>query len=205
VERAAVRSVPRLVLILAALGVAAVLVLAGVLVAGSSDDGPFQGEPDLPSGYVTYEGDVGGQRFSFAYPRDWGEPERDEGRLSVTFETQGERSAEGTRPLLQARIRPETGADFTAAFEIAKQQTRLSAGLDTRISDERDVELDGADEARVVEYRFDVPTDSGREPARGLGLFAMTPGETFVVYLVVATESTEFDPLPTFESFRLED
>jgi hypothetical protein len=203
--RAATSSVPRATVILAALALAAVLVLAGVLVAGSSDDGPFQGEPELPSGYVTHEDGVGGQRFSFAYPRSWGEPERGRDRQSVTLVTQGQRSPEGDRPVVQARIRPQTDASFEALFEVGKQQTRLSAGLDTRIADEREVDLEGADEARVVEYRFDRETDSGSEQARLLTLFALSSDKAFVTYAVSAPESTGFDPQPAFESFRFED
>jgi hypothetical protein len=205
VARAATSSVPRATVILAALALAAVLVLAGVLVAGSSDDGPFQGEPELPSGYVTHEAEVGGQRFSFAYPQSWGEPERGEDQQSVTFMTEGETSPEGDRPVVQARIRPRTDASFEALFEVGKQQTRLSAGLDTRITDEREVDLEGADEARIVEYRFDRETDSGREQVRLLALFALSSDKTFATYAVSAPESTGFDPRPAFESFRFED
>ena len=192
-------------MILAALGLAAVLVLAGVLVASSSDDGPFQGEPDVPSDYATHEEEVGGQRFSFAYPRSWGEPERSQERQSVTLMTQGESSPEGDRPVLQARIRPRTDASFESLFEVGKQQTRLSAGLDTRITDEREVDLEGADEARVVEYRFDRETDAGPEQVRLLTLFALSSDKTFATFAVSAPESTGFDPRPAFESFRFED
>jgi hypothetical protein len=205
VARAPASSVPRAAVILAALGLAAVLVLAGVLVASSSDDGPFQGEPDVPSDYATHEDEVGGQRFSFAYPGSWGEPERGEEGGSVTLAAEGDASPEGTRPFLQARIRPDSDASFESLFEVAKQQTRLSAGLEARIQNEQEVEVEGADEARTVEYRFETETDSGREPARVLALFALTPGETFVTFAVGAPESTGFDPRPAFESFRFGD
>jgi hypothetical protein len=203
--RAATSSVPRVTVILAALALAAVLVLAGVFVAGSSDDGPFQGEPELPSGYATHEDAVGGQRFSFAYPRSWGEPERRQERQSVTLVTEGQSSPRGDRPVVQARIRPQTDASFEALFEVGKQQTRLSAGLDTRIANEREVDVDGADEARVVEYRFARETDSGTEQVRLLTLFALSSDKAFVTYAVSAPESTGFDPQPAFESFRFED
>jgi hypothetical protein len=203
--RAATSSVPRATVILAALALAAVLVLAALFVAGSSDDGPFQGEPELPSGYVTHQDQVGGQRFSFGYPRSWGEPERGQDRQSVTLVVQGQTSPQGDRPVLQARIRPQTDASFEALFDVGKQQTRLSAGLETRITDERDVDVDGADEARVVEYRFDRETDSGSEQVRLLTLFALSSDRAFVTYAVSAPESTGFDPEPAFESFRFED
>lgn len=204
--RAAASSVPRAAVILGALGLAAVLVLAGVLVARSSDEGPFQGEPDLPSGYLTHQDEVGGQRFSFAYPRGWGEPERGRDRFSVTLATEGEDSPEGTRPFLQVRIRPDADADFETYFEGAKAQTRVNAGLgSTRIVDEQEVELEGAEDARLVEFRFEIDTDSGREPARLLALFAAGPGKTFVTFGVGAPESTGFDPRPAVESFRFED
>jgi hypothetical protein len=197
---------PRVAVILGALGLAALLVLGGVLVSASPDDGPFEGEPELPSGYVTHEDEVDGQRFSFAYPRAWGEPERGRERFSVTLEAHGEDSPLGTRPFLQALIRPDSDADFETFFEVAKQQTRVNAGLgSTRITDEREVELDGAEDARVVEFRYELPTDSGRQPARLLALFAGTRGETYVTYGVGAPRGTGFDPLPAFESFRFED
>jgi hypothetical protein len=205
VARAATSSVPRATVILAALALAAVLVLAGVFVAGFSDDGPFQGDPELPSGYVMHADKVGGQRFSFAYPRSWGEPERGEDRQSVTLVTQGESSPQGDRPVVQARVRPQTDASFEALFEVGKQQTRLSAGLDTRITDEREVDLEGADEARVVEYRFDRETDAGSEQVRLLALFALSSDKAFATYAVNAPESTGFEPEPAFESFRFED
>jgi hypothetical protein len=204
VARAPARSVPRTGIILAALGLAAVLVLAGLLVAGSSDDAPSQGEPEVPSGYVTYEGEVAGQRFSFAYPRSWGEPERGRDRRAVTFQAQGGDSPEGTRPFLELRIIPDIDASFETAFEVSKQITRLSEGVETRIVDEQEAELEGAEDARTLEYRFETASESGREPAVARGLFAMTPDESFVNFVVGAPESTGFDPTPTFESFRLE-
>jgi hypothetical protein len=192
--------------ILGALALAALLVLAGVLVAGSSDDGPFQGEPDLPAGYVTHEDEVGGQRFSFAYPRSWGEPERGRDRFSVTLATEGEDTPEGTRPFLQARIRPDSGADFESFVEVSKAQTRVNAGLrSARIADEHEVEVDGAEEARLVEFRYELDTDSGPEPTRLLALYAAAPGNTFVAYGVGAPGNTGFDPRPAVESFRFED
>ena len=204
--RAATSSVPRAAVIVGAIALAALLVLAGVLVAGSSDEGPFQGEPDTPSGYLTHEDEVGGQRFSFAYPRSWGEPEQGRDRFSVTLAAEGEDSPEGTRPFLQARIRPDAGADFESYVEVAKAQTRVNAGLGSaRITDEQDVEVEGAEEAQLVDFRYETDTNSGREPARLLVLFAATPGATFVSFGVGAPESTGFDPRPVVESFRFED
>lgn len=190
-------------LVLAALAIVVVLVVAGLVLSRSGDDGAFAGDPRLPEGFTTFRTSVGGQELSFAYPRDWGEVEQGSDRSATTLEAAGERSDEDTRPFIQARVLPDSDASFEATFETNKQVTRLSGGTDTEIAEEREVDLPGAEEARLVEFRFDTQTGGGgTEPARLVALFAKS-GNVFVSFGVGAPQSTGVDPGRIVESFRL--
>lgn len=198
------RRLPPVGIVVAAVVIAVVLVVAGLVLSQSGDEGAFAGDPQLPSGFTTFRTSEAGQELSFSYPSDWGEVERGSDRSATTFEAAGETSDEGTRPFISTRVLPDSDASFEATFETNKQVTRLSAGTDTEIAEETTVELAGADDARLVEFRYDIQTSDGEEPARLLALFAKS-GNVFVTFGVGAPESTGFDPRPVVETFRLQD
>lgn len=191
-------------IVVIAVAVVVVLVVAGLVLSRSGDDGAFAGEPQLPAGFTTFRTSVGSHELSFAHPGDWSEVERGSDRTATTYETAGESSDEGTQPFIQARVLPDSDASFESTFETNKQVTRLSGGNDTEIADEREVELEGAEEARLVEFRYDIEAGGGAtKPARLLALFAKS-GNVFVTFGVGAPESTGVDPRPIVESFRLQ-
>lgn len=196
------RTLPSMRLVGAALVAVAVLVGGGLLLSRSSEGDEFGGG-EVPAGFTTYRTSVGGHDLRFSYPRSWGDVQRGGDRTATTFEASGPRSSEDTRPFIQGRALSDSDASFESTFEVNKQQTRLSGGTDTEIAEETEIDLPGAEEARLVEFRFDTETSGGgTEPARLLAVFAKA-GNVFVTFGAGAPQSTGVDPRPIVESLRL--
>lgn len=197
---------PRPAIVIAVAVIAAVIAAGALALSGSDEpDGPFGGPPTEPAGTSRYRAAVADQSVSFAYPRDWAPVERAREGQAVTLAGRGPDSDSGTAPTIQSRLLPDSDASFESTFESTKQITRLSGGADTEIASERSVELAGAEEARLVDFRYELPADEGSEPTRLLVVFAQTPDNVFVTFGVGAPEGTGFDPRPIVESLRLED
>jgi hypothetical protein len=157
------------------------LVVLGTVMTGCRGGG---GEVEVPDGWqtATFEGG------SVSVPDDWqpGDPVGSEVVNLVGPDTEA-----GPGPGVRVRVTDRDAAPFDAVLQLAA--TSLAAQFeDLAQRGERDVDVPGAEEARVVEYSYIVATDTGELTVREQMLVAWY-GEDRQLQLRVEAPEDVFD------------
>lgn len=153
-----------------------VLVVTGVLLAGLGDDEPAA----APKGYATFEVQIGGRSVSFAYPRAWGDVERQSERGVQVFRIFGPRDADGERSVVRLAAQPDKTISFESLYGLTDGNDRLELANDREIS-EQDVDVPGAEHAKRRVLEYDLQTDSGgTQRSRSSTIFALSDEGLFI-------------------------
>lgn len=147
---------PKPNIVISVVAAVAVLVVAGVVLAGLAGDSPAA----PPDGYKTFEAQIDGHTVSFAYPGAWGAVARStEGGVQV-FKALGPRGADGTRSIVRMTADPGTTISFDSQFGLIDAQDRLQLVNDRMVSRE-DIDVPGAENARRLVLDYDLKTAGG--------------------------------------------
>lgn len=158
----------------------ALLVVAGIVLAGRDDDRPAA----APAGYATFETQLEGRTVSFAYPRAWGEVERRTESGVQTFRFRGPPDADGERSAVRLAADPDADIGFDAQYGLVTAHDRLRMANVREISEE-DVDVPGAERAKRLVLEYDLRTDRGAtQRSRASSIFAQSADGLFVSLLV---------------------
>jgi hypothetical protein len=125
------------------------------------------GGDDVPEGFTTFEEDG----VSISYPDSWRELPDPEGPQNVIL-----LAREGGRPAVEAAQVTVTRVDEEAPFSSLMTNIKIfnRNRLDnSSFVEEDDVEVDGADEARLLVTDYDLPADGRSIPYRARQIIAL--------------------------------
>jgi hypothetical protein len=138
------------------------------------------GDPDVPQGYALYRG----EGVSFAHP-DGFEAETKTNANGIKELTLRDPESGDEAAYIHVTIAPDRGDDIEPLARSLRVATE-SALFDGEVSDEREVDVDGATAARRVEIRQ--PSRSGTVFERE-SLLVLAPDERFYILSAIVPES----------------
>ncbi len=157
-------------------------VLALVLVMTALAAGCQQG-PAVPDGFVTVEG----EGFSMAVPEGWQVTAEEPGRTAITGVADFQEVFESAI----VRLDDAFSGDFRTATRAVLEPYRLFTVQDLQEVEEREVTIDGASEALVVEVTFASEIFDGR--TRQYLVFAIPDGEGPLLFVQMGAPEQVFD------------
>ncbi|HEX6024535.1 MAG TPA: hypothetical protein VFZ00_21270, partial [Solirubrobacter sp.] len=155
------------------IGVLALLVLAGCGGGGAGD---------MPEGFKTYDGGS----FTFAYPAAWPTIEAGDAKGA-----QGPKGTGGLAPQAMAAGKPGPAVDMDTILEGFRADNLTRRGNWTIVRQE-EIDVEGAEEARLTEARYDEATGDTTTPVRTIDIHARTEDGTLYDFFVRAPEA-DFD------------
>lgn len=160
----------------------------------------FSGEAELPGGWQTFEA----QNLSFGHPGSWSKvtrrPERDGNLVQVS----GPAVEGGYTPFVGAIASANVESDFETAYQFSEALGKARRGQ--RVLGREDIEVPGAQQARVTTSEFTFTAASGKQVrVRDKALFLISEdglGVAFTASRPAARPET-LDLDAAIDSFRL--
>lgn len=138
----------------------------------------------VPDGFAV----VAGDGFALAYPDSWEVVTESTSRAVVA-----DAPATGDlRPMASATLDQRFRGDFDAAVTALDDQARLLQHTDRQVLERRDVAIDGAVRATLLDVRRTEVTPEGEVPVRQYDVFTLDADGRFV-YLAINAAEADFD------------
>lgn len=158
------------------------LLLPAVLLALLALGACSGGEAAVPDGFVTLERPV----FSLAHPQGWERVLDTDDAVQV----RGPAGEGDIQPAATIRVDREFSGDFDHAVDGVDELGALTARPDRDLIRDEPIDVDGAEQARLLEATWDAADDG--VPMRAYDVFALTP-DGLLVYLSVVSAESDFD------------
>jgi hypothetical protein len=179
------------------------LALLCLAAAGCGGDGgdAFSGDPDVPSGYKTFDS----AGISFAYPSDWTVDEGTSSDGGASVQITPPDKAKTPYGLIQLSVTPKAGSRFKS---LADQRRLVMRDVnDGKIDSDDEVDIPGAKQA--LRATATTPPGQGSDPVevKADSLDVLRSNDDVVVLVVASPErdGQKFDPAPIVDTFRLKD